>query len=106
MKMIKVEKKEAAKEIISQFQFISPEKCKRELTTLAQDISVDQLEDGKDYYILDFGKIRSDKPEAYYFTSGKFNKEISNSKKLIFTISTAWGYKDMKYAEDALLMIA
>lgn len=103
MYIINKENKNKADEIVKALQFISKQKCEETLKDIGRPIDKDQLIIGKTYYISEFGKIQSDKPNAFFFTMGEFIK--SNDDKIIFSVHTAWGSKEFKYNLNNLILM-
>lgn len=95
-----------AKEIINRFQFTSINEGKYELKKIAMAMPAVELVKNKKYYILLSEKLYDDKPEALFFTSGRFKENnIEDDYFFTFEVNTPSGYKAQKYeSRDLILM--
>lgn len=103
--LIAEENKSQAFDIVEQYQFISRELLQQELEKISDLIYVEDLQLDKLYCISDYGKIRSNKPECFFFTCGYYRGKDAHSSNLIFEVNTAWGQQDIRYSPRRLFLI-
>jgi uncharacterized protein YdaL len=103
MKLITLENKQQAKDIVKKYQYLSRIKVIEELDKISRDVSEKDIQKDVTYGISDIGVIKANEKRVFFFTQGEFTG-IDNGKAF-FWVNTAWGPKHFGFDTNNLFLM-